>query len=103
MVNKQSTDMIGIHRLHSPFNPTFHLQNSTGRLRSRCPTQRGGFLALWKFESLVTIKSSIALAYLTRRASLKAVPSTAKLNGMLLKECTDAGTVMMGYPACAAT
>lgn len=68
----------------------------TGMLRSKYPLQVGGVLDRWKSESVLIIRSSIALASLTSVASLNAVPKTPKLNGILLKECTEAGTVMIG-------
>ena len=50
-----------------------------------------------------TCASSIALAHFTKSASDQAVPISPSPNGMPESDAVPAGSVIIGYPACAAT
>lgn len=72
----------------------------TGTFRSLHPLHPG--LVLLCSAPLANCASSIADAHRTNAASLHAVPISASPNGIPLTAFTPAGSVTIGYPACAA-
>ena len=70
----------------------------TGTFLSKYPNHLGLVLRY----SVSFIKSSTALAHLTSASSLHALCMKANPNGIPVSLFTPAGTVIIGYPACAA-